>query len=69
MMYQISEWKSARVFLSSVMATVLLIGPVLFAPEPGSDGEGVAWAGKFDKGGGGKAEKRGGGGKMTMPQK
>jgi hypothetical protein len=62
MMYRISEWKSASVFLSSVMATLLLIGPVLFAPAPGSNGEGVAWAGKFDKGGGG-------GGKGTMPQK
>ena len=70
MMYQISEWKSARVFLSSVMVTLLLIGPVLFAPAPGSDGEGVAWAGKLDKRGGGKAANRGrGGGKRTMPQK
>lgn len=62
MMNQISQWKSARVFLSSILATLLLVGPVLFAPTPGSDGEGVAWAGRFDKGGGGS-------GKKARPQK
>lgn len=51
MMYQATAWKPARVFLSSVMATVLLIGPVLFSPA--STGEGVAWAGKFEKRGDG----------------
>lgn len=48
MMYQATACKPARVFLSSVMATVLLIGPVMFSSAP--HGEGVAWAGKFEKG-------------------
>jgi hypothetical protein len=47
MMYQITAWKSARIFLSSVLATLLLVGPVLFASAPG--GEGMAMAGRFDK--------------------
>src|SRR5210317_2228689 len=71
MMKQISLWKATRVLLPSVLATLLLVGPVLFAPTPGVDGEGVAWAGKFDRGGGGggKNARQGGGGKKARPQK
>ena len=69
MMKQISLWKATRVLLPSVLATLLLVGPVLFAPTPGSDG--VAWAGKFDRGGGGggKNARQGGGGKKGQATK
>jgi hypothetical protein len=69
MMIQISQWKSTRIFLSSILATLLLAGPVLIAPVPG--GGGAAWAGKFDKGGdrGGKKVRQGGGNKKARPQK
>jgi hypothetical protein len=62
MMMQVSHRKSVKVFLSSIFATLLISGRIVFAPLPGGDG--AVWARDL---GGGKVAR--GGENRARPQR